>query len=362
MTLNDRLTALFRQGAAWMIMIGILVTAAACNGVNGGSSITVLDPPVIPSDGDIVLDRIDRLDGVYGLDWVSDEELLGALPAASYDREVILYHLQSGKSNYHPMSLEYGSLLQISPDRNHVIILQRLFGKSRIVNLKSGDMIKLPVEGREVGGSWVDERTYVLPIFEKSGDQLVLVDIDGSISPLKLPKGVDFIQKVVMKEDHIYILDARHQLSLFVKGSTDTSLIRNGVTDFALSPDGAQISFVAETAPNQQSLFIMDSFHGKGKGWENGKEKKLVAMGRLIQQLSWSPDGRKLGFSAFSLDEGMTGLYVVNTGTGSTIAVSYKQNLKSAIIWSPSAMQFMVSEDNPSEIEGHAFTNIYRLK
>lgn len=176
---------------------------------------------------------------------------------------------------------------------------------------------------------------------------------DGTVTPLSLPNAEQPILKAFAKQDHLYLLDAEQKLWIAEITSLTARVLREQVGDFSLSPDGDTLAIATRTAADEITLFSTAP-----SGEEAGT---LVAKGRVLQQLSWSPDSQRLAFTTFSLGQGMSGLFVIDAKSGSTLPLSTHSNLESPIIWSPTGRQLFVSESDRYSEDGSAHTTVFRL-
>ncbi|MFC9774760.1 TolB family protein [Paenibacillus chitinolyticus] len=244
--------------------------------------------------------------------------------------------------------------MQMAPDGKNAWVYHRYEGTADLYNLESGRITRTGPQSRELSGAWVDDKSYLAVLAEQKS-RLVRFGIDGEMTPVEHENVESGIVKAVFKAGRLYVLSGERELTVTETGGGGArAWTRSGVSDFALSPDGRQIALVCGTGPDQSALVLADAVRG-------GSEK-TAARGRLLGQLSWSPDGSRVAFSVFSPDQGMTGLYVMNADSGRMIPVSYKPNLKSVIDWSPAGTSFMVSEVLSGDITDNMFTTIYQLK
>lgn len=341
--------------AATFLICSSLVLLTGC-GPQGDRKMTVLDPPVRDESEALSLDRVDRIDGLLTFDWISEDEVLSKAveaPKGSY----VIRHLQSGIAQ--PTSLQAKATADVSYDQKHLFLLDDL--SASMVTLETNQILPLAIGDdhvswiiREAHGAWVDNQTYLLPIVRGKNEYgVAFVKTDGTVIPLSLPIAEQPILKAFAKQDHLYLLDAEQKLWIVEKTNLAARVLREQVADFALSPDGATLAIAVHSAADEITLFFTSP-----SGEETGT---LVAKGRVLQQLSWSPDSQRLAFTAFSLGQGMSGLFVIDAKTGSTLPLSTHSNLESPIIWSPTGRQLFVSESDRYSEDGSAHTMIFRL-
>ncbi|WP_312116266.1 hypothetical protein [Brevibacillus reuszeri] len=342
------------------VMAGILTmlicSLTGCDHTTG-RKMTVIDPPAYKQPDTLALERIDRLDEMFALAWLSEEELLYQ-KAPLTTEHLQIRNLKTGASQATDMSAERSAV--VSLDRKHVLLLSDLW--AGIADLTSGQVLSLPVSDEHVSwilrnavGAWANDQAYVLPIVK--GDKkygLLYVRVDGTATPVSIPDEDQPIQKVMAHGDSIYYLTSDQQLKALVEHRNHAQLISNQVADFALSPDGTRLALARVTGKDEVSLILSDA--------QGQTQKSTGVNGRLLQQLSWSPDGHRLAFAIFNLAQGMTGLYVMDTQTGSMLSLSTFQTLKSPIVWSPSGQQLLISQRDESSSDSKAFSTIYRFK
>ncbi|GIO09980.1 hypothetical protein J31TS6_60080 [Brevibacillus reuszeri] len=322
-----------------------------------GRKMTVIDPPTDKHPDTLALERIDRLDEMFALAWLSEEELL-YLTNPLTTENLQIHNLKTGASQATAMRAERSAV--VSPDRKHVFLLSDL--QAGIADLNSGQVISLPTSDdrvswilRDAVGAWANDQAYVLPIVK--GDNkysLLYARVNGTATPVSIPDEDQPIQKVMMHGESIYYLTFDQQLKMLDEHGKYAKLISHQVADFALSPDGIRIALALVSGKDEVSLILSDA--------QGQTQKSTGVKGRLLQQLSWSPDGHRLAFAIFNLAQGMTGLYVMDTLTGSMLPLSTFQTLKSPIVWSPSGQQLLISQRDESSPDSKAFSTIYRFK
>lgn len=322
-----------------------------------GRKMTVIDPPTDKHADTLALERIDRLDERFALAWLSEEELLYQTNPLTTEL-LQIHNLKTGASQATAMRAERSAV--VSPDRKHVFLLSDL--QADIADLISGQVISLPTSDdrvswilRDAVGAWANDQAYVLPIVKGDNEySLLYVRVDGTATPVSIRDEDQPIQKVMVYGESIYYLTFDQQLKMLDEHGNYAKLISNQVADFALSPDGIRIALALVSGKDEVSLILSDA--------QGQTQKSTGVKGRLLQQLSWSPDGHRLAFAIFNLAQGMTGLYVMDKQTGSMLPLSTFQTLKSPIVWSPSGQQLLISQRDESSPDSKAFSTIYRFK
>lgn len=105
------------------------------------------------------------------------------------------------------------------------------------------------------------------------------------------------------------------------------------LSDVQISPDGAQVAFVAAewvaNQPKQRSrIWVVDAAGGEPRPFTNGNRNDLCPR--------WSPDGKQLAFiSERDGDDGKTQIYIMNAAGGEARRLCQAPNGASEIAWSP---------------------------
>jgi hypothetical protein len=363
-----------------MTSLGVLLAAAlmftttGCSGQTG-QQITVKEPPVQEKSENLVLEEIKRLDGVYGMAWLSDEEILTTSAPKWMEGELSTHDVQTGKD--HPIGIASGMWVNLSPDRKYAYIYENSRMQASFVRMADGKRVRvqmgdgdISILNGQVQGAWLDNQTYVIATVQG----LSQATLDGKVTPVAILGEQETVVKVLsapssssQKLNRLYYLNNHKQLYVLPinSGTSDKSenaakatLVQSQVVDFTLSPDGTQAAFAIETKENENALVVTKL--------DQTKQGKVITSGRFVRQLSWSPDGSKLAFALFNLERGTTGLYVMNTLTGYMTPVSYYPNLQSVLWWSPSGKQLMMSQENQEmnldTPNSKLLTEMYRLK
>ncbi|SEF65711.1 WD40 repeat domain-containing protein [Paenibacillus sp. UNC499MF] len=329
----------------------LLAAAPGCER-SPSPSVTVVDPPAAENSGDTVLAGIRHLDKFYAMGWSPLGELIG-IPGASPVGAPLEFRNLTG-DKIRDTGIKGATGVQMSPDGKNAWVYHRYEGTADLYQLETGRVIRIGPQTREFLGAWIDDKSYLAGLTEPN-NRLVRFGTDGEMTPVEHEDVPSGIVRASIKDGRLYVLSGDRELTVTETGGGSSRIwSRSGVADFAVSPGGQRIALVTVTGPDQNALVLADAARG-------GSEKP-AARGRLLQQLSWSPDGSRLAFSVFSPDQGMTGLYVMNAASGRMVPVSYKPNLKSIIEWSPSGTSFTVSEFLSGEITDRLFTTLYQLK
>ncbi|MFS0839116.1 hypothetical protein [Paenibacillus sp. 1P03SA] len=332
-------------------MMFLLAAAPGCDS-SPSPSVTVVDPPASGNNGDTVLAGIRHLDKFYAMGWSPQGELIGIPGDSPVGATLEFRNLAGDKTR--DTGIKGATGIQMAPDGKYAWVYHRYEGTADIYHLETGRVIRIGPQTRELLGAWIDEESY-LAVLTEPNNRLVRFGTDGEMTAVEHEDVPSGIVKAAIKDGRLYMLSGDGELTVTETGGGSARIwSRSGVSDFAVAPGGQRIALVTVTGPDQKTLVLADAARG-------GSEKP-AARGRLLQQLSWSPDGSRLAFSVFSPDQGMTGLYVMNEASGRMIPVSYKPNVTSDIEWSPSGTSFAVSEFLPGETAERLFTTLYQLK
>ncbi|OPH53454.1 hypothetical protein BC351_06210 [Paenibacillus ferrarius] len=337
-------------------IVSLLTCTTGCDDSNR-RRITVIEQPSSAPADTIVLDRIDRLDASFCSGWLTNETLLCTASAETLPTHMQIRHIKTSPTL--DTKLPAGSTLSIAPDGKHAF--GQGFGEAFLADLTQPDKDPHPIHIGDSGisylnptaiGAWFDSQTFILPIAGENAG-LALIGIDGTITPIELSDQSRHIQKIVIAAERLFTLDVNQRLKSYDKKGSDVRLVRNHVVDFAVSPDGLKLAATIQASPHQESLIIADTL--------DSTNEKSLSKGRLLRQLAWSPSGDKLAYATFSLEQGGSGLYVMNARSGSALSLSIQPNIESPIVWSPSGDSLFVAE-HPAAEWAAGFTTFYRLK
>lgn len=329
----------------------LLAAAPGC-GSSPPPSVTVVDPPAAENSGNTVLAGIQHLDKFYAMGWSPQGELIG-IPGASLVGAPLEFRNLAG-AKIRDTGIKGATGVRMAPDGRNALVYHGYDGTADLYNPETGRIIRISPQIREHLGAWIDDKSY-LAVLTEPKNRLVQLDTDGKMTPVEHENVPSGIVRAALKNGRLYVLSGDRELTVTETGGGSARIwSRSGVSDFAVSPDGKRIALVTVTGPDQSALVLADA--------RRGGSEKPAAGGRLLQQLSWSPDGSRFAFSVFSPDQGMTGLYVMNAVSGRMVPVSYKPNVKSVIEWSPSGTSFAVSEFLSGETADRLFTTLYQLK
>ncbi|TBL80666.1 hypothetical protein [Paenibacillus thalictri] len=317
-------------------------------------TVTVIDPPASSSSSStgksVTMDKMERLDGVYALDWLNERQLLiskenpdTALidsengkkrPFQIYIRDIATGQdkLLKGSQNL----VESGPI--VSPDGKHVFLHEsRTFemdGNSGVLVdvVKGGSRIVTPNDrgGLELG-TWTDSDHFIVPNGRGSildagtdGQDNVLLTLDESAA-------ISYAAKLGQRLYYV----TNDTLSLYRLDDKTTAHVENNVWRLSASPNGSQLAVVKNTGQTERTLLLLDA--------ADPAKRAILGIATQFYAFDWSPDGAYIAFSVYSKEkDGLNGVYVVNAKTGKMDQLGDFQETGS-LAWSPSGKQIMVS-------------------
>ncbi|UHA74847.1 hypothetical protein [Paenibacillus sp. 481] len=350
-------SARFIRFTALLTIISLLVWIAACN-KSSNESLKVYNPPVHRDAQPVSLFHIERLDNLFCSDWMSYNKLIcSTTRAESKSEHMYIRDIRTGEEK--PIGIAPYLSVHTSPDGQHLYAYSPNGWEAVLMQLANNLALPLTIQQGSERGAWADDNTYIAPLSGTNDYDIAMINKhNGMVTPIALPQQTDIVRKVQKHQAAIYVLDQSGQFTMYKSTQAEPIHIRADVADFSLSPDGKQLAFVVNNPlTNQQELYMTAPHAASRKG------KDAIAKTQVINQLSWSPNGKQLAFMTFSLDPGMTGLYVMEAKTGSSTQVSYQSNVKVPIVWSPDSSRLMVSERNDHGLYNrHSITTVYQLK
>lgn len=347
-----------RLGKAGLVLIGtavVLSTAACSTGSTetrqivekSGTRITVMDNTSESVYTRLQLEGIDKLEGMRGMDWVSediiavDKENRNLAPQTiegteRYPHNLYLHTLSSGEET---LLLEgeknYGSA-QLSPDKKHILYkeLEESVGFGYIMNLETGRSVKLdeaPFRAEE--GAWTDDGHVIFPDMEGT---IYRADVQGAKETIVNP-GVPYVHEVGQSGNIIYYVTGEDmQLTAYDAETKQPKELKKGVVWVIPSPDGGKLAIVKRTKPGEMVLVLCDS---------EGNEQSELAAGQQIFGTSWSPDGTKLAYSltAGNAAAEQNGVFITELETGEQTPLLGDTEIAGQLRWSPSGKQLLAS-------------------
>lgn len=336
------------------VILCLLATVViACDTTPSDRTLMVIDSPSPQAENRMMPKHIDHLDQLVCSDWMSEDELYCENTSASPKENLVVYDLRTraGRTSIIPA----GYTVVASPDRKRAFIqrdyeagiFKRLPQHDDLVPIHVGSAGTSALSG-QAQGAWANDQSYLLPTVQ---GELLLVSETGKLTDMPLPEMVGFIRKAIQKGSETYVLNDEDHLYRLSSSHADTlELIQDDVIDFSLAPVGDRLAISIADSPNESSLIILNTGTDK-------RHQAKVAMARRIQSLAWSPNGKVLAFSAFSLDRSMSGVFLIQEHSRIVTTLTTRVNLNSSNVWSPSGSKLLVSELEPSTWKG--FTTIY---
>ena len=310
-----------------------------------GHTITVMDNTTESVYTKLKLEGIEKLDGVRGMDWLSENVLVvdhenKALPPVTvegeerYPRNLYLHDLSAGQET--PLK-EEGKTLGfplMSPDKKHVFYKETyestgigyIMDLETRVSVKTGDYEFMTTEGE-----WIDNEHVIFPSMEGN---IISADVRG-MSEVVVDTGTAYVHNVVQSGNRIYYI-AHEDSQLFVY-DTDTKqskVIKKDVMWVIPSPDGSQLAIVKRTASTEMTLFLCDN---------EGNEQTAWASGTQVFGTSWSPDGSMVAYTTISENGNENRLFITEVETGEQTPISNDIQASDKLRWSPSGKKLLAS-------------------
>lgn len=352
-----------RTGIA--ILAAACLLAAGCSATDGaggasappgnGSSVTVIDNQAESVYAQPVkLEQIDRLEGVRGMDWLSEEELVvgGPDPEPAEGREQPWQHLYirnlatdqdtplvTGERNV-------GAAL-LSPNKRH-LFFKELFeatGIPYLLDLQTMQEVRAG-EGEISGdeGEWAGNEHVVYSLFPASGD-IVFAGLDGRQETVVRHAEGGYTHGAVQGGRIIYYLAGDRLVSHDLDSGENGEGI-DGVEWIVPSPDGKRLAVVRLTGEAERSLLLCDAA---------GNELSTLAVGTQIFGANWSPDGTRLAYTVSSDDGSLKGLFIAEAESGDHTQIGLDiDHVSDKLRWSPSGQKLLAATSMPGP-DGYRF-------
>ncbi|WP_019914128.1 PD40 domain-containing protein [Paenibacillus sp. HW567] len=347
-----------RAGKVALILMGtaMLLGVTACSTGNtetrqvvekGGQKITVLDNTSESVYTKLKLAGIDKVEGVRGLDFASEDTIVvdkenRSLPPQTiegqerYPHNLYLRTLSSGNDT--PLQegdKNYGAA-QFSPDKKQLFYreLYDATGIGYLMNLAAGTSVKVSdAEFRNEEGIWTDNEHVIFPDMEGN---IISAGINGSQDTM-LKTGIPYVHEVSRSGSRLlYVTGEDSQLTAYDTDTKQSKALRKNVIWAVPSPDGSRLAIVERKGPGEMVLLLCDS---------EGNEQSRVASGQQIYGTSWSPDGSKLAYvtTAASAADNQDGLFITEVETGEQTPVLNDIEVADQLRWSPSGKKLLAS-------------------
>ncbi|WNS41927.1 hypothetical protein [Paenibacillus sp. MMS20-IR301] len=334
----------------------VLLSIAGCSTENtetrqvvekAGQTITVLDNRSESVYTQLKLAGIDKIEGVRGTEFVSEDMIVVNKENRSlapqviegqerYPRNLYLHTLSTGgETPLQEGEQNYGAPL-MSPDKTHLFYkeLYDATGLGYIMELSTGNSVKASgAEFRSEEGRWSDNGHVIYPDMEGN---IISADLNGKQETV-LATGIPYVHEVVQTGSRIlYVTGEDSQLSAYDTGTKQTKALKKNVMWAVPSPDGSRLAIVERTGPGVMVLKLCDS---------EGNEQSVLATGQQIFGTGWSPDGSKLAYatSAAGAADDQEDLFITEVETGEQTPVLNDIHLSDQLRWSPSGKKLLAS-------------------
>ncbi|MNN17310.1 translocation protein TolB [compost metagenome] len=357
-----------RLRRAGQVVLGTaLVLTTACSSGNtesrqvvdkSGTQITVMDNTSESVYTKLKLEGIDKVEGVRGMDWVSedviavDKENRNLTPqmiegTERYPHNLYLHNLSSGEETaLQEGDKNYGSA-QLSPDKKHILYKEAedVVGLGYIMNLGTGASVKVDeAPFRLEEGEWTDDGHVIFPSMDGT---VYRADVQGVKETVMKP-GEAYVHEVGQSGNIIYYVTGEDmQLSAYDTETKQTKVLKKSVAWVIPSPDGSKLAIVKRTKPGEMVLVLCDS---------EGNEQSELASGQQVFGTSWSPDGSKLAYSLIAENpaDDQNGVFITTLETGEQTPLLGDIEIADQLRWSPSGKKLLASsavlKDNAFQI------------
>jgi len=199
---------------------------------------------------------------------------------------------------------------------------------------KEADEIGKPLTKAREDGSYFNEK----PTFSPDGDKIAMFTDKSDYTEIVLISPFD-----------------GKRLKRLVKAerSGDLESLHSYVSGMSFSPDGRMLVFVAKSGGDEAICFVSVA--------SGDIERKVRLKFKNILSPAWSPDGRKVAFSA--LQGVMRDLYVYDLESGQTVQVTDDRYDDVEPNWLANSSQLLFASDHPHpqnsvlDREGHPYVN-----
>lgn len=330
-----------------------------------GKKITVIDNQNKNTSGEVVIDKVDKINGMRGYDWLNEENILVDMANKDfkplsiegqkmYPKNLYLNNLKTGEQQLlSPKRINQG-FAKFSPDKKYIFYKENIEETSRsfIMNLKTGESVAVS-DIDTVGiteGRWVDNENV---IYSTINGTIFTANVNGEITKLLKPKE-KYVHNAVKVGNTLYYISGEEKMIIYNLDNGKTTSIENNPVWIIPSPDQKQLAVVRRTGSRKMKLTVTDL---------NGSEKASFTEGIQVFGVSWSPDSSKTAYTVGSEDKAQGGLYIADTLTGKTTQVSVDiQFASDPITWSPSGKKILTSIAVPKDGLYEMVTYVFSLK
>lgn len=345
---------MWRRVMPAMLAAVLAGTLTACGSGDGehrqvvdkaGTEVTVLDSANESVYTKLQLQGIHTVDGVRGMDWLSEEVVAvekenKALPAETvegqqrYPHNLYLHDLSSGEEK--PLlegQKNYGFGL-FSPDRKKLFYreIYEATGLGLILNLETGEPVKVSEAEFMTGeGGWSDDSHVIFPDME---GHILRADAGGQ-SETVTETGGGLANNVAASGTRIYYITGENgQLIAYDTETQKTVQLKQNVVWAIPSPDGSRLAVVKRVGPGKMTLVLCDS---------EGGEQSTLAEGQQIFGTGWSPDGSMLAYSVTDGTADTEQVFITEVESGEQTPVLDDVHLADPLRWSPSGKKLLAS-------------------
>jgi len=314
--------------------------------------ITVVETKPTTASSEIEVARIDQLEGVWGLDWLTEERIivskfneqvgktvLGVDGKQRYPYNLYIHDLMTGTDELLREDKRDQGTPLLSPDKKHLYYTQ-LDGetsKGFIMNLATREIHQAGTES--VGYSeakWIDTERL---LFTTEEGNIMRSNVFGNVD--MIVRTSDFATSNLNQLGSlVYYTGKNYQLFTSDVVTGKKELQTKDAIWLVPSPNGTQFAYVkrlnqSEREELKMELIITD---------HNLQAIKTIATGTQIFGTCWSPDGSKLAYNVLSPGN-VQGIYVADVASGSItqLAVETDDGNASAIRWSPLGDKLLTS-------------------
>ncbi|MFD2615454.1 TolB family protein [Paenibacillus gansuensis] len=341
-----------------------------------GKRLTVIDQadPVEKVQNQVVLDKIDILKGMRGMDWLSEDQLVVARKNVQLAKEqpvtrqtddgelstkehpffnLYVHDLGTGQDRLLHGEQADQTAAVVSPDKAHIFYKKTVgeTGNGFIMDVATGTPVQTGKEELTyMVGEWADAEHVVMSSIEGS---LLQADVRGNVETvLKTGETPGSLYSVSRRGDLYYYIVNREELKLYNAATKEKKLLMKDTVWATPSQDGRRLAIVRRTKDIETELMFSDP---------EGKTTTSIAKGTQIFGSSWSPDGKFLAYTVTKENSTSSNLFVVEAETGRATQLALEiPYIADPVKWSPSGKQLMVSS---SVIEGRGINfEMYVIK
>ncbi|CAM4214974.1 PD40 domain-containing protein [Paenibacillus typhae] len=365
---------ILRTGLLAVAGLAVILSVTACRSgetearqiiEKAGTKITVMDNTSESVYTRLQLEGIDKVEGVRGLDWISedviavDKENRSLAPQIiegieRYPHNLYQHNLSSGEeAGLVEGDKNYGAV-QLSPDKQYLLYKEAedIVGLGYIMTLESGTSV--PVDEapfRIEEGEWADDGHVIFPGMD---GVIYRTDVQGAKESVVDP-GLPYVHEVVQSGSIVYYVTGEDmQLTAYDTDSKQPKVLKKSVVWVVPSPDGSKLAIVKRTKPGEMVLVLCDS---------EGNEQTELASGQQVFGTSWSPDGSKLAYSltAENPADDQNGVFITELESGEQTQLLGDIEIADQLRWSPSGKKLLASASVLKDNKYEFTTYVIRL-